>query len=159
MNNQNQISLEIPQEVIDQATQKVQELKTLFAPYLQALTVGEKEGLFKMGDKSVAGVQKVKSYLETNPEFKPSYMDQAEFLKDEKVVSQLSPIVNMLAQLFSDASDTVTIAGSEALTASLLYYGNVREAASKGVTSAVPIYEDLKQRFTRGTYKKTNKPL
>jgi hypothetical protein len=32
-----------------------------------------------MGDKTVATVQKVEDYTETNPEFTPSYMDKPEF--------------------------------------------------------------------------------
>ncbi|MGO4708958.1 hypothetical protein AB4Y90_07535 [Chryseobacterium sp. 2TAF14] len=149
MSTKNQISVEIPQNVLAEVNQKLQECKTLLAPYLQALTVDDRKSLFKMGDKTVATVQKVKSYLETNPEFAPSYMDKAEFLKDEAVVSGLSPIFNLAEQLASDLNDTVTLAGSEALTASMLYYGSTKEAASKGVATAIPIYEDLSQRFSK----------
>jgi hypothetical protein len=149
MSTKNQISVEIPQNVLAEVNQKLQECKTLLAPYLQALTVEDRKSLFKMGDKTVATVQKVKSYLETNPEFAPSYMDKAEFLKDEAVVSGLSPIFNLAEQLASDLDDTVTLAGSEALTASMLYYGSTKEAASKGVATAIPIYEDLSQRFSK----------
>lgn len=39
-----------------------------------------------MGDKTVATVQKVKSYLE----FTPAYMDKGEFLKDEALVTGLT---------------------------------------------------------------------
>lgn len=147
MSSNNQISLEIPQNVISEATQKLQECKALLAPYLQALTAEQRKSLFKMGDKTVATVQKVKGYLATNPEFAPAYMDQAEFLKDEAVVSQLVPLENLSKQLASDIEDTVMLAGSEALTASLLYYGITKEAADKGVTTAKPVYDDLSQRF------------
>jgi hypothetical protein len=57
-------------------------------------------------------------------------------------------------QLASDLSDTITIAGNEALLAALLYYGSVKEASSKGVATATPIYEDLSARFTRKGNKK-----
>lgn len=149
MSTKNQISVEIPQNVLTEVNQKLQECKTLLAPYLQALTVEERKSLFKMGDKTVATVQKVKSYLETNPEFAPSYLDKAEFLKDEAVVTGLNPIYNLAEQLASDLNDTATLAGSEALTASMLYYGSVKEAASKGVATAKPVYEDLSQRFSK----------
>jgi hypothetical protein len=39
----------------------------------------------------------------------------------------------------------------------MLYYGQVKEATSKGVPTAKPIYEDLKQRFSKKT-KKTDTP-
>lgn len=149
MTSKNQISIVIPQTVIDAVAAKLQECKTELAPYLQALTAEERIELFKMGNKTVATVQKTKSYVVTNPEFIPTYMDTVEFLKDESVVTQLSPIVNLANQLASDADDTLMLAGSEALQSAMLYYGQVKEAHNKGVTTAKPIYEDLSQRFAK----------
>ena len=154
MSVQNQISVEIPASVVAEVTQKLQECKTLLAPFLQGLTAKQRKELFKMGDKTVATVQKTKSYVDTNPEFVPNYMDKPEFLKDEAVVSQLNPITNLAKQLFTDTSDTVMLAGSEALKQALYYYGSVKEAQSKGVATAKPIYEDLSERFAR----KSGKP-
>ena len=157
MSAKNQISVEIPQAVIAEVNQKLQECKTLLAPYLQGLTTEERKALFKMGDKTVATVQKVKSYMDTNPEFIPAYMNKTEFLKDESVVTSLTPIGNLATQLASDIEDTLTITGSEALMSALLYYGTAKEAADKGVTTAKPIYDDLSQRFVRRGYRKTPK--
>lgn len=155
MSTKNQISIEIPQTVIDKVTENLQNSKTLLAPYLQALAPGEKASIFKLGDKTVATVQKVKDYTETNPEFAPTYMDKPEFLKDEAVVTGLSPLRNLATQLASDLSDTITIAGNEALLSALLYYGAVKEASNKGVATATPIYDDLSKRFTRKGYKRS----
>jgi len=154
MSTKNQISIDIPQSVIDQVTENLQNSRTLLAPYLQALAPGEKKSIFKMGDKTVATVQKVEDYTETNPEFTPAYMDKPEFVKDVSVVTDLSPLRNLAMQLASDLSDTITIAGNEALLAALLYYGAVKEASNKGVATATPIYEDLSARFTRKSSKK-----
>lgn len=154
MSTQNQISIVIPQLVIDEVTSKLQECRTALAPYLQGLTAKEREDLFKMGDKTVATVQKTKAYVDSNPEFIPNYIDTAEFLKDEAVVTQLKPIANLSQQLFTDTDDTIMLAGAEALKSALFYYGTVKEAHSKGVPSAKPIYEDLSERFKRGSYKK-----
>ena len=153
MTSKNEISIVVPQTVIDEVATKLQECKTALAPYLMALTAEERMELFKMGNKTVATVQKTKSYVVTNPEFIPAYMDTAEFLKDETVVSQLNPIANLASQLTSDVSDTVMLAGSEALQSAMLYYGQVKEAHSKGVTTAKPIYEDLSQRFAKRSRK------
>lgn len=154
MSTKNQISIEIPQTVIDDVTENLQNARTLLAPYLQGLTAEEKETIFKMGDKTVATVQKVRDYTEINPEFAPSYMDKAEFLKDVAVVTDLSPLRNLSNQLASDLGDTMMLAGNEALLAALLYYGTVKEASDKGIATAKPIYEDLSKRFTR----KGNRP-
>jgi len=149
MSTKNQISIDIPQSVIDKVIENLQESRTLLAPYLQGLTPQERKSLFKMGDKTVATVQKVKDYVETNPEFAPSYMDKEEFLKDETVVTTLSPLGNLADQLASDISDTIILAGSEALAAALFYYGTTKEAAERGIATACPIYDDLKQRFVQ----------
>lgn len=154
MSTKNQISVEIPKNVLAEATEKLQEVRTMLAPYLQGLTADQKETIFKMGDKTVATVQKVEDYTETNPEFAPSYMDKPEFVKDVSVVTDLSPLRNLATQLASDLGDTIMLAGNEALLAALLYYGAVKEAANKGVATAKPIYEDLSKRFTR----KGNRP-
>lgn len=154
MSTQNQISIEIPQTVIDGVLQKLQDCKNDLAPYLQGLTADERISIFKMGDKTVATVQKTKSYVDTNPEFVPAYMDKTEFLRDEAVVSQLNPIANLASQLTTDVEDTVMIAGSEALYSALLYYGQVKEASNKGIPTAKPIYEDLSKRFSKRTKKK-----
>jgi hypothetical protein len=157
MSSQNQISIEIPQTVITDVMQKLQECKAALAPYLQGLTAEERHSLFKMGNKTVANVQKTKSYVDTNPEFVPSYMNKDEFLKDEAVVSQLNPIANLATQLAIDVEDTVMLAGSEALQMAMLYYGQVKEANSRGIPTARPIYDDLSQRFSKRS-KKITKP-
>ena len=154
-NTNNQISVEIPQTVIDEVSQKLQDCKNLLAPYLQALTADQRKSIFKMGDKTLATVEKVKGYLQTNPEFAPAYMDKAEFLKDVDLASRLTPLKNITQQLAADLDDTVMLAGSEALTESLLYYGTAREAAGKGVATAKPVYEDLGKRFSKKGNKTT----
>ncbi|MFC4686532.1 hypothetical protein ACFO4P_06235 [Epilithonimonas pallida] len=154
MSTKNQISVQIPATVINSVQEKLQECRTLLAPFLQGLTPDQRETIFKMGDKTVATVQKVEDYTETNPEFAPSYMDQPEFHKDVAVVNGLSPIRNLASQLTADLSDTIMLAGNEALIAALLYYGSVKEASSKGVATARPIYDDLSKRFSR----KGNRP-
>lgn len=149
MSTSNQISTEIPPAVIESVAKALQECKAALAPYLHALTDNERRALFKMGDKTVATVQKVKSYIETNAEFVPAYMDKAEFLKDEAVAAQLSPLNSLAEQLAADLNDTVMLAGSEALLSAMLYYGQVKEAYKKGIPTSKPIYEDLSKRFTR----------
>ena len=148
MSISNQISTEIPAAVIEQVLKALQESKAALAPYLHALTETERRTIFKMGDRTVATVQKVKTYVETNPEFVPVYMDKAEFLKDEAVVAQLSPLNSLAEQLLADINDTLMLAGSEALLSAMLYYGQVKEAYKKGVPTSKPLYNDLSKRFT-----------
>lgn len=149
MSTSNRISEVIPADVIIDVTKKLDDCRVALAPYLLGLSEKERQDLFKMGDKTVATVQKVQSYVQTNPEFIPNYMQTTEFDKDVTVASVLSPIFNMASQLASDMSDTRMLAGSEALAEALIYYVSVREASKRGIPQAKPIYEDLKQRFTQ----------
>jgi hypothetical protein len=158
MSTPNQISVEIPEAIITSVLQKLTECKNELSPYLQGLTAEERHDLFKLGDKTVATVQKTQSYVVTNPEFVPAYMDVREFNRDYSVVNQLKPIEDLVQQLGVDVSDTRMLAGSEALQQALLYYGQVREADSKGVPSARAIYEDLQPRFSRKRAKPSPKP-
>ena len=154
MSTQNQISIEIPQTVINDVVTKLQDCKQQLAPYLQGLTAEDRKKLFKMGDKTVATVIKTRDYITTNPQFVPVYMNVGEFNKDVNLLTQLTPIVNLATQLATDVDDSLMLAGSEALQSALLYYGQIKEAQHKGVATAKPIYEDLSERFKRGAYKK-----
>ncbi|SHF98481.1 hypothetical protein SAMN05443549_1011083 [Flavobacterium fluvii] len=149
MSTQNQLSISIPDETIAAVLTNLQECKNLLEPYLRALTPDERHSILKMGDKSVATVIKTREYVVTNPQFVPSYMNAVEFVADATVVSQLTPITNLATQLSRNVEDTMMLAGGEAFQEALLYYGQIKEAASKGVPSAGPIYDDLKQRFAK----------
>lgn len=149
MSTRNQLSISIPEETIAAVLENLQNCKNLLEPYVLALTPEERQSILKMGDKTVATVLKTKEYVVTNPQFVPSYMNVEEFVADATIVNQLTPITNLATQLFRNVEDTVMVAGSEALQEALLYYGQVKEAASKGIPSAEPIYDDLKQRFAK----------
>ena len=107
MSTNNQINIEIPQAILDEVYADLQNCRTKLAPYLQGLSFDQKQSLFKMGDKTVATVQKVKSYTDTNTESIPGYMNVAEFGKDEKVVTELDPLNNLSRPLASNISDTM----------------------------------------------------
>ncbi len=154
MSVSNRVNEVIPQAVLDEVTAKLNDCRLVLAPYLLGLTEQERQNLFKMGDKTVATVQKVLSYVKTNPEFAPSYMQTTEFEKDVTVASELTPLHNVALQLASDMDDTRMLAGSEALAEALIYYGSVREASKRGIPQAKPIYDDLRGRFT-----KRNRPI
>lgn len=90
----------------------------------------------------MATVQTPNDDLVTHPEFAPAYMDKVAFQKDV-VVSVLMPVFNFTNQLAEDVKDTIIWGGGEAMTGALLYYGLVKEAASKSVATSKPIQEYL----------------
>jgi len=159
MDSHNKVSVTVPQEVLTAVQQKLQETATLLAPYLQSITIEERQHLPKMSDKTVSFVMKTQGYTLTNAGFAPGFLNMAELAKDAALVNALSPVYNLAEQLAGNINDTIMLAGSEAYTACLLYYGSVKAAALSGVASARPIYEDLKQRFSgMGARKVTKEP-
>ena len=157
MTQKNEIAVVIPQADLEQITNLLTQLKAALAPYLHPLTADEIKSIAKMGDKTVAFVNKVKDYTLTNPEYTPAFMSVPDFNVDIDTVNQLTPIYKSLQQISDDLNDTCILAGNEALMAALMYYGNVKFNASQGQASAKSIYEDLSKRFPGRTKKQNEK--
>lgn len=130
--NKNAISVEIPQEVATQVTAKLQEIKTLLAPYTAHLTKEDRMNLAKMGDKSLAFVSKVMEYVQTNPKFIPAMMNAEEFKKDFNANQQMVPFQTLADQISEAVKDTAILTGNEAYVQALYYYGNVKMFAKAG---------------------------
>lgn len=155
--NSNLISVSIPNDVVAQVTDHLNQIKTLLQPYLVSLTTEQRRELPKMSNKSLSFVSKVNDYCCTNPEFCPSYFSSEELEKDFSTAAVLGPVHDLCEQLCSNIDDTVMLAGSEAYTTGLTYYGSVQMAAKIGQPNARSIYEDLHERFA-GMGRK-NKPV
>lgn len=111
------------------------------------LTEEQRKFLPKMGDKTVAFVQKTLDYSTTNAEYAPGYFERKDLEDDLEATQALAPLDGLAQQIASDINDTMMMAGSEAYTMSLVYYNAVKNAAKTGQASARPIYDDLSQRF------------
>ena len=140
----------IPQQVISQINDALTTLQTLLEPYAIALTPQERHSLLKMGDKSLAFVEKCHEFIHENPLLAPSYLDLALFDADFADAHGLWGIHNKVQQLQETLDDTIMTAGSEAFHAALAFYNNVQGAAKQDVPGAKAIYEDLKARFPGG---------
>lgn len=116
-------------------------------PFLISLSSAERQLLPKMGDKSLAFVYKTFEHAKQNPALVPSYLDMAELEKDVNLVVALNRVLKPLAQITEKLDDTALQAGSEAYTASLIFYTAVKAAAKAGVPGTKSVYEDLQARF------------
>ena len=155
--SKNQISVEIPQEVLTQISTKFQEIKDLLAPYMGTLTIEERKSLPKMSDKTVAFVTKVVEYSSSNPKFIPPMMEAEECKKDYKANQALLPLHAASLQVSEMMRDTIMLTGHEAYVQALYYYGSVKLAARAGDSEAKTITEDLSKRFPRGKASAENK--
>ncbi|MBM7418805.1 MULTISPECIES: hypothetical protein [Chryseobacterium] len=155
--SKNQISVDIPENVLTQISTKFQEIKDLLTPYMGIMTVDERKSLPKMSDKSVAFVNKVVEYTVANPKFIPPMMDAEECKKDYKANQSLLPLYASSQQIGEIMKDTLMLCGHEAYVQALYYYGSVKLAARAGDAEAKTIAEDLSKRFPRGKTSAENK--
>jgi hypothetical protein len=140
----------IAQATIDAAMQKFNEGHQLLQPFLLQLSQEERQALFKMGDKSLAFVEKTVELSKTNPQFCSSYFDAEGLRIDLSDAVNLRPVANRLQQIQRDVEDTMMISGNEAITQSLSFYSVVRQAAHDKISGAQAIFEELKRRFVLG---------
>jgi hypothetical protein len=151
----NKISATIDPGVMAQIKSKITEIAAL-TPFLITLTDEDRKGGLKMGDKSLPFVGKTIEYISSAPEFKPAFLDEAELVRDFNLATSLEEALRQLRPLVQRFEDTAQEAGVEAMAAALLYYGNVKSAAEKGIGNAPEIFSDLAKRFPGKT--KTQKP-
>ncbi|MEI6062099.1 MAG: hypothetical protein WCR72_15460 [Bacteroidota bacterium] len=147
MSQQNNIAMVIPAEVHQNIKDELTKLLADFAPFLISLTADQKKSMPILGDSSIAFVNKALSYSETNPEFAPAFLNIVDMQIDVNAIAQLSPIAKLVQQLCDNITDTLTLSGSEAYIAALIYYNSVKQAAKNGIPGAKTIYEDLQKRF------------
>ena len=140
----------IPQDVLTQAQAKIQDAQTLLAPYLLALTPGERQGMPKMGDKTIGFVEKAHDFAQQNPALVPPYLEITAFNTDFTDAHGLWTLHNMVLQLEEGIADTEIAAGSEAYQAALVFYKSVKMAAAQDVPGARAVFEELKTRFPSG---------
>jgi hypothetical protein len=137
----------IPVDVVTQVHTKLNEIKTLLKPYAVTLTPAERRNILKMGDKSLAFVEKAYEFAVENPEFVPPFLNMQEFKVDFDDAHGLWTVLNDALQVHEMIDDTTMVAGSEAYTAALVFYSSIKVAADKDITGAKAIYEELKKRF------------
>jgi hypothetical protein len=143
----------IPQDVLTQAQTKIQEVLTLLSPYLLALTPAERQGMPKMGEKTISFVEKAYDFARQNPNLAPPYLEMGAFGTDFTDAHGLWSIHNLVMQLEEGIGDTEMTAGSEAYQAALVFYKSVKMAAAQDIPGAKAVYEELKTRFPSGKRK------
>jgi uncharacterized protein (UPF0216 family) len=146
----------IPQDVLEQAQAKLDEVNNLLSPYFLSLTSQERRSLLIMGDKTVAFVDKALNFAQQNPLLVPAYLNLREFEIDKVDASSLRVILNTAKQIVQGLDDTEMVSGSEAYQAALTFYNSVKLAAEHDIYGAKAVYEDLRKRFPSGKRKPSN---
>lgn len=148
---ENRLSIQIPAADLAAAKAALQQVQTILAPYVIALTPEQRKSLPKMSDGTEPFVAKVIEYAADAPQFLPPFVNKDEFDKDWQAISGLLPLLRMCTQIEDTLSDTTMMAGSEAYVSALSYYNSVKQATKVNAPDAKAIYEDLRKRFERKT--------
>lgn len=120
---------------------------TLGAILSISLTADDRKNMLKMGDKTLAFVQKTITYANQNAALVPVFLNLPEANKDLQLADDLNDIYKALLTLITSVEDALMISGSEAYNAALIFYASVKGAARSNVAGSQAIYDDLKQRF------------
>ncbi len=136
------ITPEVEQGILDAIAQIESDL-----PMLINLSAEDRHDLPKMGDKTLAFVTKSLEYAKQNPGVVPPFLNIPEFEKDVNATTSMSKILRPLKQLLERIDDTTMLAGSEAYSAALIFYGAVKGAAKANVGGMKTVYDDLQSRF------------
>lgn len=144
---QNLISMKISPSDLSEINSAIAVLKSKLLPCLKSLGTDDKAELPKMGDKTVAFVQKALEHCTQNPDLAPKFLDVNEFSNDVNAVAELRSFYAPLLQITDSLSDSMTLAGSDAFAASLVFYNSVKGAQKNNEAKAKTIFEDLSNRF------------
>lgn len=148
----------IPDEVIKEASDFLNNAARVLKPYLVALSSAERMSLPKMSDKTQPFVEKTIAYSKNYPQFAPSYMDTKALDANHKTYDQLRPLFRVVKQLSDGLDDTTMEAGAACYANALNYYNSVKHAARIDVPGAKAIHDDLRKRFVKPKTDKDTKP-
>jgi len=155
MSQENLISTELSAAVAADITEKLNAINTALASILLFnLTGQDRLELYKLGDKSLAFVEKALEYAFNNSTLVPSYLDLGEANKDLKLSKDLNNILKQVSTLQRAIEDTAMVAGSEAYDAALVFYASVKGASRVNVPGSQSVFEDLQKRYIAKSKKK-----
>jgi hypothetical protein len=144
MANDNQISVVITDQNVADILGHIAAIQAIL-PFLISRPAGDTS--VQLGDKSAGFDEKCATYMASNPEFLPGYMDIAEVLKDRAARLQFQKFLPQLNLLASQGVDTYNVIGNEIYKADLGYYNSTGDAAKVGRAGAGDIHADLASRY------------
>jgi len=154
MAQQDLIAVNLPDDDMVAIKEAIATLSTKLVPHLKTLNAQERQELPKMGDKTVAFVQKALEYSQQNKDLVPSFLDLTAMAIDVKAVQTLRELAQGLNPLTDALNDSIILSGSEAYQGALVFYSNVKSAAKVKAPNAATIYNDLSARFPGAPTKK-----
>lgn len=152
----NKVPFNITEEDRAAIDMSIQTLQTKLLPHLATLSPIERKEMPKMGDKTVGFVLKTQEYCKQNPDLAPGFLDFNKLNTGINAFEQIRAIYQPLLQITDSLWDSLLLSGSEAYSASLMFYNSVKQATKSKIQKAETIYTDLVARFPGRPKKKMN---
>lgn len=144
-----QTSITVPAEVLTSAIDLAATLDTTLTPHLSSLKSLNRRRLPKMGDNSLAFVEKATEYATTNPQLVPGYLGETSLSEKMQTIAAMSAIHKQLAPMLGMLKDTIMLCKSDAYKDALAFYKATQMAADRQAPKAEMISNDLAARFKR----------
>jgi hypothetical protein len=151
--SENRIDAALPQADRDAVIAAIKTIQEKL-PFLADLTLDERKGMLKLGDKSMPFVKRAAEIATQNPDFLPRSFNVEDMKRDIALLEALQPITTALTQLQELVDDTTMLVGSEAYVAALAVYQYAKASGAGGALD--DLVDDLGRRFARKT---TAKPV
>ncbi len=143
----NEIAVTIPADVLARVAKRQADNRADLAPYLHPLNAEERQERLKMGDKTIAFVQRTHELASTTSEFAPDYVDLTAMAQDLKLYNDLAPIQAEAEAFALDLDSTRMVASGDAYSDGLTIYDTVALAKRNSRPGAQAAYDDLRPRF------------
>lgn len=152
----NNVSFTLSEEELNEINSALDNLYRILEPKTISLTPELRQELPKMGDKSLAFVEKALELGEQNPEFVPQFVNLEEAKKDLNGFKTIRSVKRIIDVLNQKLEDTGIQAGNEAFSASRGIYDQIKMMA-KAIHSveAQKARDELKARFLGKPVKST----
>lgn len=143
----NLISIRFTDEEVQKMQQAITLLNEVLAGKAVNLTPEERKQYGSIADRNKVLVDKVKDYMEQNPETLPRTLDKVEFDADYKARTQLEVPMRSLNRVMEKMRDTKTLLDHDNFMAAISYYRYIKYLASENEPGTTSIYQDLRKHY------------
>ena len=148
----NLISVSFTTEELSKLDQALQTIGTVLSGKTINLTPEERQQYGSIAEQNKLFVNKVKTYMEQQPQYVPNFLDKAEFDKDYLGREQVEQRLQRMSSLTEQLSDTKVLLDHDNYHNAITFYRNLKFLSGENVPGTNVIYEDMKQFFvTTGT--------
>ena len=143
----NLINFNLTSEEQTQVDEAFGTLSRILVPKLVNLSPEDIRNMVNMGNKNMSFVSKAAEIAHNNPQLVPDVFDLEAFQTDLDATSTLRELKRSTDTLANLISDSLALAGSEALQAAFAFYSYLKVAVKMNISGAETAYHELAEYF------------